>query len=467
MHKAPVPRVGGIAVYLTFMMGLAAALWLRQVPSPDAVRLVEIAGAATIVFLLGLYDDLRPLSPVVKFSVQSICAFLLYVAGVRVTHVDLYDRATGFGPIVSLGITVFWVLLITNAFNLIDGLDGLSAGSAFCSTLAILAVSVFHGTSTVSLAAVLLAGSILGFLRFNSSPASIFLGDCGSLFIGFMLSAMALAWSEKSSTVLAVSIPVLAFGVPILDVFMAVARRFLRGVPLFRADAEHIHHKLVSRGLSQQTAVFVLYGLSVGFGALSILLTQLRIATLYIVIGILLAAAAVLAWLLRYPEFVEIKRTLHRVAGQKRIIQNNLRIRRAIDLLNHCNTRDEISEVLRSCFFGIGFDELRFDLPGESWTERIAERIDHEIGAQSEPAWQIRMRLTSGTGQFVGAVSLSKEADTQPYLIDGNLLAESGFTTAIADAFARRLPTNATPKRQERNPVPSNSSSWAPGDEVA
>src|SRR6202035_1793684 len=159
-----------------------------------------------------------------------------------------------------------WVIGLTNAFNLIDGLDGLSAGSALFSTFVVFVVAISSGTSSMSLLTIALAGAILGFLRFNFNPATIFLGDCGSLFIGFMLSALALAGSQKAPTMVAVAIPVVSLGLPILDVAIAIVRRCLGGKPLFRGDSYHIHHKLLRRGLSQRVAVLILYAVTAGFG---------------------------------------------------------------------------------------------------------------------------------------------------------------------------------------------------------
>lgn len=437
MHSKPIPRVGGIAVYATFMSGLILAVFLNLLPEADVFRLKWIAGTATIIFLLGLWDDLHPLSPMVKFSVQGSCAVLLYLSGVRITHIDLLVPGDLFRPVASMAATVFWILLITNAFNLIDGLDGLSAGSAFFSTITILVVSMFHALSTASILAVVLAGAILGFLRFNFNPASVFLGDCGSLFIGFVLSAMAIAWSEKSSAVLAVSIPVLSFGVPILDVLLAMVRRFLRGDPLFRPDADHIHHKLIRRGLSQQSAVFVLYAMSLGFGALSILVTRFRVGTPFVVAAVFVVAAMILFGVLGYPEFNELKRLVYRAFGQKQVIANNLRMRRVEEQLKECKTSDEISLVLQSCFEGVGFDLIRLELKDRIWVQKLGLQHDEQFRATSEPEWQIRMRIAADDGAYLGVLSLCKFSGTLPQLVDGNSLAESGLGVALVNAIRK------------------------------
>jgi UDP-GlcNAc:undecaprenyl-phosphate/decaprenyl-phosphate GlcNAc-1-phosphate transferase len=214
---------------------------------------------------------------------------------------------------------VAWVLAITNAFNLIDGLDGLAAGSAFFSTLVVFAVSVFQDKPFIAILVAGLGGSILGFLRYNFNPASIFLGDSGSLYIGFILSAAALAGSQKSSTMVAVAVPVVSFGLPILDVSIAILRRFLRGRPLFEADAEHIHHKLLKRGFSHRDAVLILYCVSAVFGLLGLLLYpsgDLIIVVLTVIaLGIFFGLKQ-----LRYREFGELQRAAQQAIGPLRII---------------------------------------------------------------------------------------------------------------------------------------------------
>ena len=223
----------------------------------------------TLVFLLGLYDDIYSVKPRVKFAVQAVAGADALLVRDRKFELPAMLGLHGLEWL-SLVMTVVWVLWITNAFNLIDGLDGLAAGSSLFSTLTLFAVSLISGKGTVAPLALVMAGATLGFLRFNFNPATIFLGDCGSLFLGFMLSALALAASEKTPTIVAVALPIVSFGVPLLETSLSVVRRFLSGRPLFGADREHIHHKLLERGLSQRQAVVILYGASALCGLLSL-----------------------------------------------------------------------------------------------------------------------------------------------------------------------------------------------------
>ena len=201
VHSQPIPRLGGVAIFVTVMSVLGASFlvpkWLGFTSRFPMGTALGILGPAILVFLLGLYDDMRSMGPYAKFGIQSLAALLLYAQGFGIQHFDLLLRGHVLGGFLGLPLTIFWVLLITNAFNLIDGL---AAGSALFSTLVVFVVSLLAQNHLVTFLSVLLAGAILGFLRFNFNPATIFLGDSGSLFIGFMLSALALAGSQKAST---------------------------------------------------------------------------------------------------------------------------------------------------------------------------------------------------------------------------------------------------------------------------
>ncbi len=242
--------------------------------------------------------------PSVKFLVQAIAAVILYFGGFGIHRLDLVAPSHSLQTFIGLPLTIFWVLLITNAFNLIDGLDGLAAGSALFSTVVIFGLSLFAPNFLVSFLAVVLAGVILGFLRYNFHPASIFLGDSGSLFIGFLISVLAIVSSQKAPAIVAVSIPLVSLGFPILDVTLSVVRRFVGGKPIFCGDRDHIHHKLLKRGLSQREAVLLLYAVTAGFGFVS--LTLLHHSTAVALI-LSLTGTAVLIGLqqLRYGEIEE------------------------------------------------------------------------------------------------------------------------------------------------------------------
>ena len=456
IHTASIPRLGGIAIFLAFAVVavvLAASPTLRGADPKFSVRtilFILIPGA--LVFLLGLYDDLRPVKPHVKFAIQAVAATILFFGGFRVFQLPLLFGSHSLGWL-ALPLTILWVLWITNAFNLLDGVDGLAAGSSLFSTMTVFVVSMVSGDLLVSSLTLALAGAILGFLRFNFNPATIFLGDSGSLFIGFMLSALALAGAQKTPTIVAVAIPVVSFGLPVLETVLSVLRRFLSGEPLFAADRGHIHHKLLERGFSQQQVVWILYVVSAACGLLSLFLLYPSGPT----VGVVLFVIGVGIWVgvqhLGYHEFNELRRVASRTMEQKRIIVNNLAIRRATRALSKAQSFDEIREALHDAFRNNDFDGYRLQLdpaagrrsvsihagspkqaslPKIAWTKYAAGALTGERG----PEWKLTLELAANTKRKVGSLLLHREYSGRPLLIDINLLF-SGFNVALADACDR------------------------------
>ena len=315
-----------------------------------------------------MYDDIRGAGPYFKFTVQGLAATMLFVGGLRIVNIPVIFGDHQLPWFVGLPFTVLWVLAITNAFNLIDGLDGLAAGSALFSTLVAFVVALLNGPSLVTVMTIALAGAILGFLRFNFNPATIFLGDSGSLFIGFMLSALALEGAQKAPTIVAVAIPVVSFGLPILETSLSIVRRLISGRPVFTADREHIHHKLLQHGMTHRQVVILLYGVSAVFAMLSLFLLWPTGSSL----GLVLAVLGIGIWIgvqhLGYLEFGELARVAHRTLNQPQIFVNNLAIRRATEELKVARDYDQVRRILVAAFGSNDFDsfELKLELlPGE------------------------------------------------------------------------------------------------------
>jgi UDP-GlcNAc:undecaprenyl-phosphate GlcNAc-1-phosphate transferase len=474
VHTNSVPRLGGIAIFAAFSFLAVVAVTLPR-SSPLALTLpvrtvVSIFAGALIVFLLGLYDDLRVAGPYLKFGVQAIAATILYFGGVGVSQFDLLAEGRALHTVVALPLTVFWVLLITNAFNLIDGLDGLAAGSAFFSTLVVFASSLFAPNPTVALLAIVLAGAILGFLRFNFHPATIFLGDSGSMFIGYVLAALALAGSQKAPTMIGVAIPVLSFGLPILDVLLAVSRRFVGGKPLFSADRDHIHHKLMKRGLSQRGAVLVLYGVTAVFALLSLVVMH-DAALIALVLTIIGLGIAVGVQYLGYPELSELQELLGRAAVKRRYVANNVAVRHAIDGLRDCDDIVKLLGILRSTLQAVGFDGCRL---GSEFAQSHTRYANAPIGGKSEDeirldwtetitgnsAWTLRLELSANSGPTFGYLKILRTGARSPLLLDINLLS-GDFVTALSEALLRANETavmRAVPAKAVRVKVASNAS---------
>ncbi len=448
IHRGQIPRLGGVAIYLSFVSVItlfvfgAERLHLETGLTPKTLLYILVPG--TLVFLIGLYDDLRGANAYVKVAVQSLAATMLFFQGFRVAYLPLLFGEHDFGW-VALPVTILWVLLITNAFNLIDGLDGLAAGSGLFSTMAVFIAALINFNVTPALLTVTLAGAILGFLRFNFNPATIFLGDSGSLFIGFMLSAFALIGLQKTSTLVAVAIPVVSFGLPILETAISVVRRFLNGQPLFAADTEHIHHKLLERGFSQRQSVIILYGVSAVCGLLSLFLLVPGGGT----VGIVLFVLGVGVWIgvqhLGYHEFFELRRVAQRTMVQKKIITNNVVIRKATAQLAKAQTHSEICDIVKQTFEDKDFDSFRLvvhqDYDEGSFRDRpLAPNYSYEWSRSEEldevACWTLKLELISEDKQQLGHFSISRASSDKALLIDVNLFI-CEFQAALIGALER------------------------------
>jgi len=457
LHNRPLPRFGGVAIFLSFLLTLAVAFpagWHHLSVSLGLSfrTLLTILLPGCLIFALGIYDDIHSVSPYAKVAVQSLAGAMLFAGGLRILDLPLLFGSRHFSWFVGLPLTILWVLAITNAFNLIDGLDGLAAGSALFSTMVVFAVALVTGSALVSLMALVLAGSILGFLRFNFSPATIFLGDCGSLFIGFMLSALALQGAQKAPTVIAVAIPVVSFGLPILETALSIVRRFINGRPVFTADREHIHHKLLQRGLSHRQVVITLYAVSALFALLSLFLLWPTGQMLGLVLAVLGTGVWIGVQHLGYMEFGELRRVAQRTI-ERQILINNLAIRRATEELKVTRDYTQLCRILVAALTGNDFDafDLRLrsqtaDLPiikgihlishwGETACLRWTKPGSH-FGQELTSAWCLTLDLVTSRNSRCGSMTIYRLYTDRELQFDINLFT-SLFPVALADALDR------------------------------
>jgi UDP-GlcNAc:undecaprenyl-phosphate/decaprenyl-phosphate GlcNAc-1-phosphate transferase len=461
LHATPLPRLGGVAIFISFTVSMVVAAGVAaEIPHASLAfslkTLLTILVPASLVFLLGVYDDLYSASHYVKFAVQAIAATMLFIGGLRIVNIPVLFGNHELPWFVGLPLTILWVLAITNAFNLIDGLDGLAAGSALFSTLVAFVVTLLNGYSLVTIMTIALAGAILGFLRYNFNPATIFLGDSGSLFIGFLLSALALEGAQKAPTIVAVAIPVVSFGLPILETVLSILRRLISGRPVFTADREHIHHKLLQHGLSHRQVVIVLYGVSAVFAMLSLFLLWPTGSSL----GLVLAVLGIGIWIgvqrLGYLELGELGRVAQRTLEQPQIFINNLAIRRATEELKVARDYDQIRYVLEAAFSSNDFDafDIRFNLfPGESYPAEAIEtgaqlrrgevffhwgKMGRSISLEGLAFWTLTLDLVSSSTRHRGSLLVHRVYSQRDLQLDINLLT-SGFPVALADALDRVL----------------------------
>jgi UDP-GlcNAc:undecaprenyl-phosphate GlcNAc-1-phosphate transferase len=461
LHASPLPRLGGVAIFFSFSLSMLAvsaiALYIPNLHAALSLKtLLTILAPASLVFLLGLYDDLHSVGPYVKFAVQALAATMLFLSGLRILNIPVLFGEHELPWFLGLPVTILWVLAITNAFNLIDGLDGLAAGSALFSTLVAFVVALLNGHSLVTVMTIALAGAILGFLRYNFNPATIFLGDSGSLFIGFLLSALALAGAQKSPTIVAVAIPVVSFGLPILETALSILRRLISGRPVFTADREHIHHKLLQHGLTHRQVVIVLYGVSAVFALLSLFLLWPTGSSL----GLVLAVLGIGVWIgvqrLGYLELGELGRVAQRTLEQRHIFINNLAIRRATEELKVARDYAQVRRILEAAFTSNDFDgfEVRFKLfPGEvnpdpavdvgvharrgevffAWAKTRGSRSVEDLAV-----WALSLDLVNSSNRHRGALTVRRLYSQRDLQFDINLLT-SAFPVALADALDRTL----------------------------
>ena len=263
VHARAIPRLGGVAIVLA-MLGLVIPVlmlnnYIGEVFRGVQTEIIVLLSAGMFIFLVGLIDDLCHLRVRTKLSAQIAAAIAVCAFGIRIEYIALADWYTlDFGWF-SWPLTILWIIGITNALNLIDGLDGLAAGISAIACAVIAVFAIYTGQPIMAVLMLALLGSLTGFLFYNFNPARIFMGDCGSLFLGFILATSSVLSATKSATFVGLALPALALGVPIFDTLFSILRRFLERRSIFSPDRGHIHHQLLERGLKQKHVVILIY----------------------------------------------------------------------------------------------------------------------------------------------------------------------------------------------------------------
>lgn len=270
IHKTPIPRLGGLAIFLATTISMILMLELER-------DIVAIIVGGIIIAISGFIDDTKEVSPKLKISFQLLASLVLIYGGVKIEILSNPFSDSGYMSmgIMAIPITIFWVVGITNTVNLIDGMDGLSAGVSSISAITLAIISYMVGDTNVTIISLIIAGSALGFLPYNFNPASIFMGDTGALYLGFMLSAVAIEGTVKGAATVAIVVPILSLGLPVFDTTFAILRRYKNRRPIMEADRGHLHHRLLDLGLGQRRTVIILYAVNMVFGAFAIAMAQL------------------------------------------------------------------------------------------------------------------------------------------------------------------------------------------------
>ena len=283
VHTKITPRMGGLGIYLAYIIVVLATQKMNM-------QLAGLLLGSTILVVLGIFDDMKDLNAKFKLLIQVLAAVIVMAFGVRIEFMtNVFGGGAIYLDILSLPITLLWIVGITNAINLIDGLDGLAGGIATIAALSMAVVGWIYGQYLMASMAIILAGATMGFLRYNFHPAKVFMGDTGSLFLGFNLSVLAIMGVAKSVTFISLAAPVLVLGVPIFDTFFAILRRKMNHKPIFAADKDHLHHRLLGMGFSHRKTVLIIYAISFFLALSAILITYLSTAEAVAVVAIVLS----------------------------------------------------------------------------------------------------------------------------------------------------------------------------------
>lgn len=294
IHNKPMPYFGGLAIYV-------AIISCMFVYMPHNSTNYYIMAGATILVFAGVIDDMYGMPAKIKLLIQILAALIAIRGGVQIHFITNPLSESGMSYLfnwLSFVITLFWIVGITNTINLIDGLDGLASGVASIAATTLLFTAANLGHDFIVMQCAIIAGASLGFLPFNFNPAKIFMGDTGSLLLGYMLAVTSVSGMVKSVAAVALAVPVFALGLPIFDTAFAIIRRYINRKPIMEADKDHLHHKLMKFGLNQRQTVLIMYFISMLLGIVAVIIADtdpfigIIVATIVVIVAFLLAKKA-------------------------------------------------------------------------------------------------------------------------------------------------------------------------------
>ena len=370
-HTRAVPRVGGIPIVLACAGSFAMLYWFfgnrGKIYIQHGQILHAILPASSVIFAVGLLDDLVGLKPWQKLFGQVIAASLAIYFGVQLStnHMPHFVGIAG---------SLIWLICCTNAVNLIDGMDGLATGVSLLSTLTTLVVALMFGRYGLALATAPLAGALLAFLRYNFSPATVFLGDCGSLTVGFMLGCFGLVWSQHTVSLIGLAAPLMALALPLTDVGLAITRRFLRDAPIFQADRGHIHHRVLALGFSTSRAALILYGFCCASATMALVLTM---DTKHFGWPMLIVFFFFMAFGIRqlgYVEFSAASKLLSR-GSLRRAVQEELHLEELRVSLADAESVEDCWNVVRIACRELQFASAHLQVGGVSYYEEFTKTV--------------------------------------------------------------------------------------------
>nr|WP_206081470.1 MraY family glycosyltransferase [Megasphaera sp. SW808] len=289
VHTHAIPRLGGLAIYVGFMAAVLFCVPVRH-------ELLGLLLGCTAIVALGIWDDICNIPAKVKLVGQIVAACIPIAFGIQIEWLtNPFGTLIVLPELVAIPVTIFWIIGFTNTVNLIDGLDGLAAGVSFIASVSMFLLAYTMNQYLPAMIIVAMAGAALGFLQYNFNPAKIFMGDTGSMLLGYTMAVAAVLGLVKTAATIALVVPLIALGLPILDTLFAIIRRKMSGVPIFQPDKGHLHHRLLALGMSQKQAVLIMYFVSIVLGIVALFVAnvnyQTGIATVLVVLAVIIYTA--------------------------------------------------------------------------------------------------------------------------------------------------------------------------------
>ena len=405
IHPEEVPRTGGLVLAFVVLGGLGAALACGVVPAGARSSLPSLLAGGALFFAIGLCDDLHALRPRRKLAWQVLAALAMYGAGFEIGHVAAFDAELVLGPAGGCALTVAWLVGVVNALNLLDGSDGLAGGFSACCAAAVMLIARANGDVATALPAAVLAGATVGFLRFNLAPARVFLGDAGSLLLGATLAMLTARAGARASGAVTVGVPIILLGIPLLDTALAVARRVALGRPIGSGDADHIHHRLLQRGLSPRRVALLLSAIGAGSAGLAVVYARVRGLDRWLILG---GLATGISWGLLALGYVSLRRDAWQTVLARRA--RNRAVRRVLaDLAREQAAPEPFLRAAERLGPILGAAALTLEADGRvlAWRGKPdagAETQEHRfaIGPAGQPLGTLALHLPAADGADLG-----------------------------------------------------------------
>ncbi|MBN1356795.1 hypothetical protein JXA40_11085 [bacterium] len=421
IHTGEIPRLGGLVIFAAFWSPILLSMTVFNLhPAGLLIQntrlLWGLFGGSLLILSVGILDDFRGVRPLLKILIECAAGMVIFLSGFKILSVHTPFGVIHFGMFAIL-ITMLWILVTTNAVNLIDGMDGLATGVCLVGTVVIFVFSVLSGNWISALLMVALAGSALGFLVYNFHPASIFLGDSGSLLLGFLLGSVALLSSSYRHAAVGLAIPLIVFALPIADTLLAIIRRWSKRMRISSSDREHIHHRLLSRGWSQNQVLGILYGITIFLGIMAIVLSMCSTRFQFLIGSFLIGSLFILFRWMKWGDFELFSRRIQRDVQRTRQRSDHWELVNTVgNEIRHVRSEYRLKYLLDRIFEGLDMDRVVLMTVTPSLTDigktfsyrYISTRNGSGLGGNN--IWSARLQLR-GKNRVLGNLHIVKNAD--------------------------------------------------------